>query len=249
LVQEQVFRQGGGWLANRMESNARFSGLDWAGSRAFSEESNTCPAIWLNLAGRDPAGVVPPADYETLRAEIIAKLEAWRDPDSRLPVVARAWPREALYHGPYVEEAPDIVLELALDGGYAYTCQSSRGTPGRAGRRLTPAEYLGAKGQSMNGSHRADGILMVAGPGVRAGQQIIGATLMDIAPTVLALLQQTPPYPLDGRPLAEALVTSPGEQPQSPDGEEPWQPGPIQAYSPEEAKLVAERLHNLGYLE
>lgn len=249
LVQEQVFRQGGGWLANRLESSARFSGLDWAGTQAYSEESNTCPAIWLNLAGRDPAGVVAPADYEAVRAEIIAKLEAWRDPASGQPVVARAWPRETLYHGPYVEEAPDIVLELALDGGYAYTCQSSRGTPGPAWRRLIPAEYLGAKGQSMNGSHRADGILMMAGPGVRAGQQITGATLMDIAPTVLALLQQAPPHPLDGRSLAEALVTPPAAQPESPGGKGSWQPGPVQAYSPEEAKLIAERLHNLGYLE
>jgi predicted AlkP superfamily phosphohydrolase/phosphomutase len=247
-VQEQVFRRGGGRLANRLESGARFRGIDWARTRAFSEEVNTCPAIWLNVAGRDEAGVVPAGDYAALRAELIARLEAWRNPATGERIVARAWRREELYHGPHVVDAPDILLELALENGYAYTCLSSQGRAGPAVRTLTPAERVGAKGGSMNGSHRPDGVLIMAGPGVRAAGEIAGAHLRDVAPTVLALLGEPVPADLDGRVLAGALCQPPG-QPAADDVSLAWAPGPVQAYSPQEAAVVAERLRGLGYLE
>ena len=246
-MQEQVFRRGGGRLANRVESSTRFGGIDWLRSRAYSEETNTCPAIWLNLTGREPGGIVAPHAYETVRDEIIAHLEAWRNPDTGQPVVTRAWRREELYHGPYLEDAPDIVLDLALDEGYTYTCLSSRGQPGPAMRRLTPAEYLGAKGQSMNGSHRPDGILIMAGPNIPSGQRIDGAGLIDIAPTILALLNQPSPVRMDGRVLSEAfrVVASPS----GPMAERDWQPELVEPYSASEAQKLAARLHSLGYLE
>lgn len=246
-LQQQVFRRGGGRLAGRLESGARFRGIDWAGTRAFSEEVNTCPAIWLNVAGRDEAGVVAPAAYEALRAELIERLEAWRNPDTGERLVARAWPREALYHGPHVDEAPDLVLELALDRGYTYTCLSSQGRPGPAVRALRPDERVGAKGGSMNGSHRPDGVLIMAGPGVRAAGELAGAHLRDVAPTVLALLGEPLPAGLDGRALSEALRRPPPAS--SGLAEAAWAPGPEQAYSPAEAAQVAERLRSLGYLE
>jgi predicted AlkP superfamily phosphohydrolase/phosphomutase len=247
--QEQVFRRCGGWLANRVESSTRFSGIDWAATRAFSEETNTCPAVWLNLVGREPAGVVPEAAYRSLRDEIIDRLQAWQDPGTGQPIVARAWRREELYHGPYVGEAPDIVLELALDRGYAYTCQSSQGHPGPPLRLLTPAEHVGAKGQSMNGSHRAEGILMMAGPGIKAGGRLVGAHLMDVAPTVLALLGLAPPVAMDGRLLDEALIQLDSLSETAEPSPFEVTPQPVQAYAPVEAELVEERLRGLGYLE
>jgi predicted AlkP superfamily phosphohydrolase/phosphomutase len=245
-VQEQVFRRGGGRLANRMESSARFSGIDWQSTRAYSEETNTCPAIWLNCAGREPAGIVAPEAYLALRAEIIARLEDWRNPATGHRIVARAWRREELYRGAHTGEAPDIVLELALDNGYAYTCQSSQGRPGQAVRRMGPVEHVGGKGTSMNGSHRPNGILILSGPGARSGQRVEGASLADIAPTALALLDLAPPLPLEGRILREALlgsVTTPMTAPSD------WLSTPVCAYSPVETHHVEARLRSLGYLE
>jgi predicted AlkP superfamily phosphohydrolase/phosphomutase len=275
--QEQVFRRGGGWLANRVESNSRFAGIDWTATQAFSEESNSCPAIWLNVAGREVGGIVAPEDYDSVRSALIAQLEDWRDPWTGRAIVHRAWRREELYSGPYVEEAPDIVLELALDttdGGqiasgrhsYAYTCQSSQGRPGPALRRLSRSEYLGAKGQSMNGSHRPQGVLIMAGPGIRPAR-LVNAHLADIAPTVLALLQPAGADAIhiqdkiraadairtaDGRVLSEALENA---EPFGAPVERtaPVAPGaaevPIRAYTPAEAQVVQKRLRSLGYLE
>ena len=40
-------------------------------------------------------------------------------------MVRRAWRREELYHGPWVSYAPDVVLDLELDGDYSYCCLPS----------------------------------------------------------------------------------------------------------------------------
>src|SRR5690606_33062258 len=52
--------------------------VDWSATRAYFPSAGG-RAIWINLKGREPAGTVDPADYERLRDEIIAKLQALRD--------------------------------------------------------------------------------------------------------------------------------------------------------------------------
>lgn len=60
--------------------------------------------------------------------------------------------------------------------------------------------------------HRQHGVLALAGPGVRAGETIYGATLLDIAPTALTLLGAPVGADMHGRVLVEALEgVAPGD--------------------------------------
>jgi len=245
FLQEWAWRGPLRSLVGRLESSARLRGIDWAGTCAFSEEVNTLPAIWLNVRGREPLGTVEPgADYERLREEILARLAEWRNPETGEPVVARGWRREELYHGPAVEAAPDIVLEPALDRGYAYTFLSSGGKPGEPSRALAPSERLGAKGGSMNGSHRAEGVLILAGPEVRGGIRLAAPHITDVAPTLLRLLDVPVPANLDGRVLAEALAA---DGPLQFDPAEAGLELPPSPYSSRQAAMVGRRLQGLGY--
>ena len=70
---EQVFRRARS-AAARLESTARFGGFDWRRTRAFSEEANTQPGVWINLRGREAAGCVEAADYERVRSQVIDAL-------------------------------------------------------------------------------------------------------------------------------------------------------------------------------
>jgi predicted AlkP superfamily phosphohydrolase/phosphomutase len=244
-LQEWAFRGPMHRAVGHLESRARFQGIDWSTTSAFSEEVNTFPGIWLNVRGREPLGIVEPGnEYERLRDEILARLVQWQAPETGEPVLVRAWRREELYHGPALDLAPDIVLEPALDGGYAYTFLSSQGQPGAPMRILGRAERLGAKGGSMNGSHRPDGILILAGAGVRPGVRLSGVQIADVAPTLLHLMGVPLPANLDGRVLTEALVqrgeigTSAASSNQDP------APSP---YSAEQAAAVGRRLRGLGY--
>ena len=57
-------------------------------------------------------------------------------------------------------------------------------------------------------AHKLDGIVFLAGPGVKKGVGISGATVLDIAPTVLALFGLPTAQDMDGRPIDDALEPS-----------------------------------------
>jgi predicted AlkP superfamily phosphohydrolase/phosphomutase len=245
--QEWAFRSVTRRLVDRMESRARLGGIDWRRTLAFSEEVNTFPGIWLNVRDREPLGqVTQGVDYERLRDQIIEKLIEFENPDTGERIIRRALRREEIYQGPWVKLAPDIILEPALDQGYAYTFLSSRGQPGAPLRSLALHERLGAKGGSMNGSHRPEGVLILAGCDVVGGNQVQGASLLDIAPTLYWLLDVPAPEGTEGHVLTEAFVEKEGTQQFSPVVEAIEN---VRPYSEREAAIVHERLKSLGYRE
>ena len=225
-ARERVFRRLRG-AAARVESAARFAGVDWAKSAAFTEDVNTQPGVWINLAGREAEGCVAPADYERVRDDVIAALRDWKLPDSSAPVVARALRREDIYQGPHVERAPDVVLELALHAGYGISLVPTawRESAGPSVRRLGDHELAGGKGRGMNGVHTAHGIWIQANADETRGA-LGPAAIVDTAPTILRALGLAFGA-LDGSPLGAER----------------------RAYSPAEEALVAEQLRKLGYLE
>jgi len=228
--------------AGRLEGMHRFHGIDWARTVAYSEELDYHPSVWLNLRGRDPEGVVAPADYEATRARVVAALAAWRDGEGRA-IVERVWRREDVYAGPFVTRAPDLLLELAPLDGYSPSCLRSDG-PGATIRRLSPAEHGGGKGRGMNGAHRRDGLFVLAGDGVRPAA-LPAADIVDVLPTLLPLAGLPVPEGLDGRPIAAALTAAPRF---TADSVVDLRAAP-EPFGATETREAAARLAALGYLE
>lgn len=88
-------------------------------------------------------------------------------------------------------ESDDTVFILCSDHGFA----------GHRG-------YDGFEGDVAIGidMHREDGILMMAGPGIRRGESITGASVLDITPTLLAAVGLPAARDMDGRVLTEAFT-------------------------------------------
>ena len=63
--------------------------------------------------------------------------------------------------------------------------------------------YLGGGKGVM--AHKLDGIAFLAGPSIRPGVGITGATVLDVTPTILALFGYPTARDMDGRPIADAL--------------------------------------------
>jgi predicted AlkP superfamily phosphohydrolase/phosphomutase len=245
-LQAQLFRLQHGRWANWLESRSRFAGIDWTGTRAFSEELNYFPSVWLNLKGREPQGVVERADYRRVADDICAAAETLRDPEHGRPVVRRAWRREELYDGHWTEYAPDVILEFNCDGAYSYRCLSSAsGRTPEAIQVLGASESTGGKLAGMSGSHRPEGIFLVSaqdlGP-ARGGQR--GAAIADMAPTILRLCGVDPPVGLDGRVVDG--IPPPRFETETPKASAPVSEHP---YDPAEEYEISARLAALGYLE
>jgi predicted AlkP superfamily phosphohydrolase/phosphomutase len=261
-VERIVRRVPPSWLG-RVEAAARWQGIDFPRTRAWSDELNYAATIHLNLAGRDPCGTV--SDEAGAVAGLRAALRDWREDGQ--PVVAAAWTRREAYggRGDAVPGAPDLVLDLALqDGASATLLPSARAPAGTTARRFTAAEYVGGKGLGMNGAHRPHGVLILHGPGVRDGVVLPaddgpppgaragtedparGPEMCDVAPTLLHLLGQEIPAHMEGRVLAGAVRDAPAPRraPSAP----PAPPPREGAMSPDDADGIRARLAALGYL-
>ncbi len=244
-LRERVFRAAGSALPGLLESRVRFGAVDMDRTVAFSDELNYFPAVHLNVRGREPRGVVAPSATAAVRREVERALRAIRDPWTGAPVVAEVWPREELFRGPHVGRAPDLLLELRLDGGYSYSLMPTGGAPAGTGpwRRLGPEEHLGRKGRSLPGSHRPRGLFVAAGPAVaRTGE--IDARIADATATLLARMGVAVPHGAAGRVLWEILEdTGAGDLRSLPEA-----PATRAAARADEGRVVA-RLRALGYVD
>ena len=114
--------------------------------------------------------------------------------------------------------------------------------------------YRGFEGDVAVGvqMHREDGVLFVSGPGIERGGSLEGASVLDIAPTVLALSGLPVPRDMDGRPLTE--ITTGAFRDEYPvvyvdtyetSGERSGDESPIESPVDDEIK---EMLRSLGYI-
>jgi hypothetical protein len=101
-----------------------------------------------------------------------------------------------------------------------------------------------------SGTHRDDGIFLAQGPGVRAGLTVAGARIIDLAPTILRLLDVAVPADMDGRVLDEIFTG--GLPAAAPAAVAPWPASAVRedgVYSAADEQKMTERLTSLGYLE
>jgi predicted AlkP superfamily phosphohydrolase/phosphomutase len=194
-----------GWLVLRDGKRTGRVGLedvDWARSRAYGIGFN---GLYLNLAGREAQGSVPPAEAAAVLAEIGAALEAERDPATGAPVVLRAYPAGEAFHGERAAEGPDLVV--GYNQGYAGSDPSTLG-------EITEA-VIEDNTSRWSGNHLIDpslvpGVLLVNGP-VAAGPH----DLTDVTVSILDHFGLPPAPGMLGASLLRAgdeaaATTSPG---------------------------------------
>lgn len=185
-LRDRLFRAASAALPSWLESRARFGAIDMPRTKAFSDELNYFPAVYLNLRGREPHGTVPEREAAQIREQVRRALSSLRDPETNRPIVQAVHAREELFEGPFVHRAPDLLLELRLERGYSYNLlPSPLGANEPFIARLNEGQYLGKKGRSLPGSHRPRGLMIAAGPSVHPLGQV-EANIEDSSALVLA---------------------------------------------------------------
>ncbi len=168
---------GQGWL--RFQKNPPQSLLDiHPESKAYSLDPGR---VFINLRGREPGGCVEPgAEYEDLREQIAVAARQLTDPDSGERIVDRVLRREDIYHGPYFDQAADLVLAPAK--GYDLKGALAKDT-------------LVFKGDELVGSHTYDdAMLCITGHPVTHTD----FSIVDVMPTILSLMDVPVPPDVDG---------------------------------------------------
>jgi predicted AlkP superfamily phosphohydrolase/phosphomutase len=219
--------------------------VDRARSQAWAETIFTGTAgVWINVRGRYPHGCVATgAEYESTREGIRRGLAELRDEQGR-PVFAHVRRREDVYRGPFVDEAPDLVVECTPRYGVLF---ESLRRELRVPELFGPFEELG-----YTGTHDPAGVYLFAGPPFLARGRGATHPIEAIAPTVLHLLDVPIPRDVEAASCTDAM--EPGwlaaNAPRSGEplvgeagtGEAGW-------HSDEDEEHVADHLRALGYLE
>ena len=126
--------------------------IDWSKTVAYTSVTSTGEGVSIALAGREPEGTVAPEDYERVRDEVAAKLLAFTDPATGQRPIGAVRKKEEVLSGPYLDRAPDLLLEAAP----LYS--------------LTHARQMVEEADWLSGDHRPEGVYVMAGPGIEPGR-------------------------------------------------------------------------------
>lgn len=168
------------------EEVSLFQGTDWSRTKAYGVGLN---ALYLNLKGREKYGVVRPEEKEPLLREIAHKLEQLVDPKTGQRIILKAYLSQEVFRGPYVAEAPDIIL--GFNRNYRISWNSPLGS--------FPRELLEDNNQKWSGDHMSSpdvipGILLANRP-----VRIENPKLEDVTAGILSLFGLSIPPEITGR--------------------------------------------------
>jgi predicted AlkP superfamily phosphohydrolase/phosphomutase len=174
------------------------AGIAWDRTRAFPIENANEGYIRVNLRGREPQGTVQPGnDYHVLCNTLVETARTMVNPANGRPAAHAVHKTDELYDGPCRDHMPDVIINW--DPAAQVTTQLSTSNWGElktenAGYAVTP--YY-------TGNHRPNAFAVLVGPGIAAGQILGGASILDLAPTILARFGIAAPAHMDGRVLSE----------------------------------------------
>jgi predicted AlkP superfamily phosphohydrolase/phosphomutase len=162
--------------------------IDWSRTRAYTFG---LAGIYINQKGRESQGIVEKEQAAVLKKELAAKLSGLRDEERDRVAVRKAWPSDALYTGPYLSAAPDVIVGFA--DGYRASWDAAVG-------KVTVSVFSDNT-KAWSGDHCIDPHLV---PGVIfANRKILAENpgIEDLAPTALELFGITPPPHMEGKSL------------------------------------------------
>jgi predicted AlkP superfamily phosphohydrolase/phosphomutase len=163
--------------------------VDWSRTRAYALGLGS---VYMNLRGREEKGVVEPSDASSVASAIAGGLSGLVDPQRGQVAVRSVTTREQMYAGAFAKESPDLVVNFAP--GYRVSWSTALGG--------VPGGLFEDNVKKWSGDHIIDPSLV---PGVLfmnrpfRGER---ASLVDLAPTILAALR----VPKDPAMEGEALL-------------------------------------------
>ena len=171
-----------GLVSPELESFSQLYGLiDWSKTRAIGLEGDR---IYLNRQN------LSQEEYLNTRDKIVAGLKEIKHPETGRPVVDRVYTCEEIYGAKALGRPPDILFVM---DNYRYQ------------QKLGLNPVLWQIPYRLSGGHQLEGLFMARGPQVKSDAKVSGR-IVDIAPTILHILNVPVPSDVDGRVLKDIFV-------------------------------------------
>ncbi len=229
-------------MREKAEAAVRLKDIDWSRTRAFCDGAQD--DIWINLAGRDPQGIVDEGEYDQLCDFICEELGQAVDVVTGESIVDAVFRPRDVYSGDYVHKAADISVRWKTEK-VIYGIS----TPACKGKVIEPKKWTW-EADHPNGGHSLDGIVLAACEGIRSGTRVEDAEIADIAPTVLYLFDREIPADMDGRVLEgifdEDRLSSRPPRIAATGSDKVQKDEDI--YTDEDSDVIEKRLQDLGYI-
>jgi predicted AlkP superfamily phosphohydrolase/phosphomutase len=193
-INEWLWRNG--WLAVKnpppQGTITRFQDIeiDWARTRAWAD-GGYYGRVFLNIAGREPEGVIAPEDYQRVRAELAAAIMTIPDHEGK-PLQHSVYLPETIYRA-VNGVAPDLLVYF---GDLHWRAIGSLGY----GQHWTFQNDTGPD----DANHAPEGMFIIADRMRRGVGRVAERQLMDIAPTVLRALDIAIPAAMQGAAIEYA---------------------------------------------
>jgi predicted AlkP superfamily phosphohydrolase/phosphomutase len=184
----------------RLSLRWKNAGIAWDRTRAFVIENANEGYVRVNLKGREPLGIVEPgAEYQALCDELCRTATTMTNPKTGIPAAVAVYKCDDICSGPCRSHMPDVVIiwnpeakvttELLLE---------------KQGLVRSPAPSCGMP-PFYTGNHVPNAFAIAVGPGVPASIVRRGASILDLAPTILTRLGIDPPAHMTGTVLNELV--------------------------------------------
>ncbi len=196
-----------GLQSTAQTANCRSGG---APTRAKACYSGATVQVYISLSGRDPGGLVPAAEYENVRDEIISAFRNLTDPENPgKQVILKILKKEELRNvegsdSLHPTRSGDVVVVLRPP------YQFNASTPGK---RIALTPFFGGHGYLPNLvdiPHQVNMccVFLAAGPGIRKQEPVPGIRAVDLAPTIASLMGISGPIHARGTILFDLFPAS-----------------------------------------
>lgn len=167
--------------------------IDWHNTKAYCPFDNQ-QAISVNLIGREKNGIIKPGkEYKQLLNLLKEMLSELKEPKTGAKVAKQVFLKEEYFTGPFMELAPDLIMLPNVNF------------------KIGPSPHKGMLFKStgwVTGEHSLEGILIAYGNSIKSGVTIDNAGIIDIAPTILHLMECNQTKDMDGKVLHNIFASS-----------------------------------------
>ena len=213
--------------------------INWPRSKAVMLYTEINGFVFLNVKGRQPGGCVEPGkEYEDIITDLCKRFSEASSPLNGMPLFAHVARPAELYGVDQIdnERFGDLILVPQ-----PYHFLKSKASKKGVCAKLLQTDFL-------KGTHMPGGMYILSGPNTKTAVKK-QTQIVNIAPTIYAVLGAKLPTYMDGKVLTDAFLQEISIKYQNGNSQCAEGISEKQQFSDDEEALIAKHLADLGYLD